>query len=67
MSMAAVVQYMVRSMKMKHWLVNILYHSKPLWFNNPYTTFFFFRNGGGMHIECQYAGANLFVLIISLA
>ena len=24
-------------------------------------------NGGGMHIECQYVGANLFVLINSFA
>ena len=68
MSMAAMLQYMVRIMKMKQLVGQQFAPFKALWFNNAYTTYFFFRNGGGgLHIECQYVGANLFVLINSFA
>ena len=38
-----------------------LHHSKPLWFNNPYTTFISSEMVDGMHIECHYVGANLLI------
>ena len=61
MSMAAMLQYMVRIMKMKQLVGQQFTSLKAFMVQQPVHHFFFFRNGGGMHIECQYVGANLFV------
>ena len=67
MSMAAMLQYMVRIMKMKQLDGQQFASFKAFMVQQRVHHFFFFRNGGGMHIECQYVGANLFVLINSFA